>query len=195
MMDLFFDFFFAATEIMTLVFGLAGFGLSVLLLFHSETVQWLGKKLNRSFTLVRISPLLDRNIETNRLAYRHPFLIGAFFTIGSLFVLHFLYGLVPLNIDQSFAEEILFEFLVILAKLGAVSAILLGIALMTAPGRVRAIEDRLSAWIDTQNLISDLDRPRPHIDHIFLRYPRISGAVGLLASFVLIILSISNLAR
>jgi hypothetical protein len=195
MMDLIIDVLLAATDILTLVFGLAGFFLSVLLLFSSETVRWLGEKLNKSFTLVRLSPLLDRTIETNRLAYRHPFLIGSFFTIGSLFVLHFLYSQVPPGINQTFSEEILYEFLLIVAKLGAFLAILIGIALLLAPEKVRKIEDRLNAWIDTTKLFSDLDRPRPQIDHIFLRYPRISGAIGLLASFSLTILSISNFTR
>ena len=194
-MSLLIEVFLAATKIMTLVFGLAGLGLSVLLLFCPESVRWLGERVNKSFTLIRLSPLLDRKIETNRLAYRHPFLVGAFFIIGSLFILYFFFfALMPVS-SNTLWVEILLDCMVLIGKLAAFVGILLGVTLLVAPEKVRAIEDRLGAWVDTQELFYGLDRPRPLLDHIFLRYPRVSGAAGLLASFVLTILSAYNLAR
>jgi hypothetical protein len=192
-MDFLIDIFLAATEVFTLIVGVAGFLFSILLLFHPETVRSLGEKLNRSISLVRISPLLDRKVEVNRLAYRHPFLIGLFFLIGSLFVLQFLYLKYLPPVEPSSFEDLCFEAMAWIAKTAAFSGVLLGVALMWRADKVRSLEDRLGAWIDTQPLFSKLDRPHSPLDHLFLRHPRISGAAALLASFVLTVLSVYNL--
>ena len=194
-MDLLIDIFLAATEVLTLVIGLAGFCLSFLLLFCPEAVRRLGEKLNRSFSLVRFTPFLDRRVEANRLAYRHPFLVGSFFVIGSFFVLQFLYLKYSPPVDQTLFLSLCFETLAWTGKTAAFVGVFLGFGLMWRPDKIRSLEDRLSAWIDTAPFFSGLDRPHSQVDHIFLRHPRISGAAALLASFVLSVLSIYNLTN
>ncbi|MGD8366599.1 MAG: hypothetical protein PVG78_03070 [Desulfobacterales bacterium] len=194
-MDVLIDIVLAATELFTLIIGLVGCCLSILLLFYPEAVRRLGDKLNKNLSLIRISPILDRKVEVNRLAYRHPLLVGSFFVIGSVFVLQFLYLKLSLPVEQPFFESLCLEAMTWIAKAASFCGILLGIALIWRPNKVRSLEDRLGAWIDTQPFFSGLDRAHPQIDHLFLRHPRISGAAGLLASFVLTVLSLYNLSR
>jgi hypothetical protein len=193
-MDLLTEIFLTATKMLTLFIGISGFFLSVALLFRPQAVRRMSEKVNSSVSFFPISPLLDRRIETNRIAYRHPLWVGGLFIAGSIFVLHFLYFQFSMPSVEAISALILFEVLVLISKLAAFCGLLLGAALLAVPSRVRALEDRAGAWIDTQPFFQGLDRSNTSVDHIFLRYPLASGAVGLLASFILTVLSIYNLS-
>lgn len=193
-MDLLTEVFLTATKMLTLFIGMSGLFLSVALLFRPQAVRRMSEKANASISFFPVSAMLDRRIEANRIAYRHPLWVGALFMAGSTFVLHFLYFQFSMPAIEAITAVILFEALVRLSRLAAFCGLLLGAALVLAPGRVRALEDRAGAWIDTQPFFKGLDRSNTTVDHIFLRYPLASGAVGLLASFVLTILSIYNLS-
>ncbi len=193
MPNLVIDILWAATDILTLVIGISGLLLSILLLFKPEVVRRVGTRLNVSFTLIRLPSFLDRWVETSRIAYRHPVLIGSFFIIGSSFLLNFLFFQINPLMFISVPGCVGIECLIWVGKAAALCGILLGAALILAPERVRSLEDRLGGWLDTHRLFRSLDRSFPYVDHIFLRYPLASGAICLLASFMLTMLSVYNL--
>jgi len=55
------------------------------------------------------------------------------------------------------------------------------------------IENRMDAWIATQDIADKLDEFHMGIDYIILRFPLLFGFTGLMTSAVLIILSIASL--
>jgi hypothetical protein len=50
-------------------------------------------------------------------------------------------------------------------------------------------------WFDTEMVVIKANEFHPFIDHVAFRHPLLFGSIGLLASFVLIILSIANVAK
>jgi len=189
------DIFLSATGILTVLIGALGVIFSALLLFNpGAIVKWSGI-LNRSIDVERVLPALDRPVSTNSLAYKHPVIFGILLVIGSFFVLNFLFFQISAPLFSGFLGGILFEALVIMGKLACFCGIAIGLGLIFAPDKVKKLETRLDSWFDTEPLAEKLNRPIEQVDHIFLRRPLLFGAIGLLASFVLLILGAANLSR
>jgi len=189
------DIFLSATGILTVLIGALGVIFSALLLFNpGAIVKWSGI-LNRSIDVERVFPALDRPVSTNSLAYKHPVIFGILLVIGSFFVLNFLFFQISAPLFSGFLGGILFEALVIMGKLACFCGIAIGLGLIFAPDKVKKLETRLDSWFDTEPLAEKLNRPIEQVDHIFLRRPLLFGAIGLLASFVLLILGAANLSR
>jgi len=189
------DIFLSATGILTVLIWALGVIFSALLLFNpGAIVKWSGI-LNRSIDVERVFPALDRPVSTNSLAYKHPVIFGILLVIGSFFVLNFLFFQISAPLFSGFLGGILFEALVIMGKLACFCGIAIGLGLIFAPDKVKKLETRLDSWFDTEPLAEKLNRPIEQVDHIFLRRPLLFGAIGLLASFVLLILGAANLSR
>ena len=194
-MQLLIDIFLRATEILTVVIGVFGVLFSALLLFSPGTIaKWSGV-LNRSFDLDRIVPVLNRPVAANGFAYKHPIIFGIVLLMGSFFVLNFLYFQLDTPLFTGLFGGIVFEALVIMGKLACFCGVAIGLALIFFPNKINNLERHLDAWFDTEPLAQKLNAPFPEVDHVFLRHPLLFGAIGLLASFVLLILSAANLTR
>ncbi len=193
-----------AVEVMTLVFGILGMTLALLLLFAPQAARSLGGLLNRSIDLERRLEVLDRPIETGRTVYGHPRLFGALLTAGSLFALFFfLFRFDAAAFARVFfgayspllAGEVAFDALAWIGRVGCVAGVLLGAGLMLVPRRVRAIDEKMTSRVETRSWFEKLERPRSGIDEWFFRHPVSSGLAVGTVSGVLIVLSVINLLR
>ena len=194
-MQILIDIFLSATEILTVIIGVLGVFLSALLLFNPGVIVKWSSILNRSIDLDRIVPFLNQPVATNGIAYNHPIIFGIVLVLGSFFVLNFLFFQLDMPMSTGLLGGILFEALVLVGKLACFCGIAVGLALIFVPDKIKRLELKLDAWFDTEPLAQKLNIPYPKVDHVFFRHPLLFGAIGLLASFVLLILSMANLTR
>lgn len=192
-MGFFIDISIGVTEMLTLIIGISGIVLSVLLLFHPRLVEKLSRLLNYRFDTDWILPFLNRRVPVEGLAFRHHFVVGIFLLAGSLFVLNFLYFNLHLTPRLSDSGEIWVRALILIGKVSSVCGVILGAALVFLPEQVRRLESAVDTWVDTDEVVEELNRFHSSFDNIFLRHPLFFGSIGLLASFVLVILSLANL--
>jgi hypothetical protein len=192
-----------ALEIITLVVGIVGMVLSMLLLLAPRLLNRIGESLNRSIDVDnKISRLGDRSIPTAAFFYRHNIISGVCLIVGAVFVLLFLFfrfdidGLVSVffgNDQFKVAYEILITTMALLGKVAGAAGLLIGVILVSRPEKMQQIERRMDSWFATQPIWEKLDRSRPSVDTFVYRRPIIFGAIGLFSSVVLTFLAVSNL--
>jgi hypothetical protein len=190
-----------ATAILTIVCGAAGLMLSLGLIFFPERTRRIDAFLSRNYQIKERLAYFDQTLPDEVFIYRQPVLYGMLFIVGSLVTLLFLFLgmdverlLAVLHVDetQRLLWEMILEALVLTGKLAGVIGVVIGLFLMTAPGRLQHIEKRLNAWIATQPLVDRLDVFN-HVVNVFsFRHPRLIGSIGVLLSAALLVLSLSN---
>ena len=203
-MKLFFEIGMQAVEIMTLVVGMLGMTMSLLLLFAPSTVRNLSTILNRSMDVDRRLLVLDKNIRTDELIYNHRLIVGGGFAAASLFALIFFFFKVDIadftriffgpNHNSSIGA-IIFQAVAWIGKVGSFLGLAFGLCLLVSPATMRRIERSLNTWMETRSFLERLDRSSHDIDAIFFRYPIFFGLLGGAISCLLIVLSILNLLR
>jgi hypothetical protein len=191
-------------EILTLVFGILGMTLSLMLLFAPRAARNVSNVFNRSMDIDQRLGFLDKGISTENLVYCHPKLVGTLLLVGSGFAfLFFVFKFDVLNFVMIFfgsrhptvLGEIIFRTIAWVGRLGCLLGVLAGIGLILAPHKVQAIETRMNRWVETRLLIDKVNRPIMGLDTIFFRYPIFFGLFGGSVSCLLIVLSILNLLR
>lgn len=191
-------------EIMTLVFGMLGMTLSLLLLFAPRAAQMLSNILNRSVDVDKALRLLDKDIQTDKIIYGHPILVGGCLVAGSIFALFFFFYKFEASVfarlffgshNHALSGEIIFQAVGWIGKLGCLLGLLAGVCLILAPRHVRAIDQKMNTRYETRSWIEKLQRPTHSLDTVLFRYPILSGLLGGSISSVLIALSILNLLR
>jgi hypothetical protein len=193
-----------AIEIMTLLFGMLGMTLSLLLLFAPKVARNVSGVLNRSVDVDKKLGLLDKDIRTDKAIYGHPLLIGGGLIAGSVFALFFFLC----RFDASkFAQvffgsqnhalygEIIFNTVDWVGRIGCLFGLLAGLGLVVAPRRVQAIDQKMNVRYETGSWIEKLQRPTHSLDTLFFRYPIFFGLLVGSISCVLIVISILNLLR
>jgi len=189
-------------EILTLVFGILGMALSLMLLFAPRVTQSVSNLFNRSLDIDRKLGFLDRDIPTENFIYGHSILIGALLVAGSVFAFLFflfkfdvsLFTLIFFGIRESTVfGEILFQTIGWVGRVACLLGMAVGLGLILAPRKLRAIEQRMNRWIETRVLIDKVNRPVKSLDTIFFRYPVFFGLLGGSISCLLIVLSVLNL--
>ena len=201
-MDIFWDIVFHTVEILTLLFGVLGMTFSLLLLASPRLTKSLGNFFNRSISVGPSPNILDKDISTETFIYSHHIIVGLCLAAGSIFALIFFF----FNIDiANFANvflgspkyyqtlEIIFYFFAWLARIACIFGLIIGIVLLVAPGKMRALEGRVNRWFETKHFFEKLDDSGPELDALFFRYPFFFGMAGALISFLVITLSIVNL--
>jgi len=190
-----------ATAILTIVSGTAGLLLSLGLIFFPERTRRIDAFLSRNYQLKERLAYFDQTIRNELFIYRRPALYGALFALGSIVTLIFLFFqldvqrlLAALHVQdtQRLLWEMGLEALVLMGKLAGVLGVIIGLFLMTAPGRLQRIEKRLNAWIATQPVVDRLDVFNQVVNVFSFRHPRLMGSIGVLFSTALILLSLSN---
>jgi hypothetical protein len=193
-----------AIEIMTLLFGMLGMTLSLLLLFVPRVVQNVSGVLNRSVDIDKKLGILDRDIHTEKAIYGHPLMVGGGLIAGSVFALFFF--LFKFDVSK-FAQvffgshnhglygEIIFITLGWVGRIGCLFGLLIGLGLVIAPRRVRAIDQKMNTRYETGSWIEKFQRPTHSLDVFFFRYPIFFGLLVGSISSVLIVISILNLLR
>jgi hypothetical protein len=202
-MGIFWEIGLQAIEILTLVVGLLGMAMSLLLLFAPAAAQNLSGIANRSVDVEKKLRFLDKDIRTDDWIYGHPVIVGGGLAAASLFALAFFFFKVDIaEFNRIFfgatpfaPGEILFQAFVWVGKLACLLGLALGVGLMAAPAKMRRMERSLNAWIDTRSWVEKLDRSGPKLDTVFFRYPIFFGIFGGAVSCLLIVLSILNLLK
>jgi hypothetical protein len=191
-----------ALDIFTLVFAILGITFSLLLLFSPNLARTVSNLFNRSINFEKRIAFLDKELHADAFFYRHNIIFGLFLILGSAFSLvSFFFKLEMSSFASIFfvpedyysAHQILFEVVVWLGKIVCFFGLLFGLLLVIAPKKMRKIETRMNAKIETKGMFEKLDSPRSSLDMVAFRMPIIFGLSCLVVSFLLLMLSINNL--
>lgn len=189
-MGLFWDIFLRFAQIITVIAGISGIALSLLLLFSPNLVRTLSNFFNYQMNLEKRFSALNKYIQTGPMVYRHNFLFGGCLIAGSIFALIFLFFKMNETIFANIIIDIIVDFMILLGKISMIAGIILGFFLLFSPKTLQKIEGKMSLLLDTQQVVNKLDEFHDDIDTIFFRHSKSFGFVGLIISTILFILSI-----
>jgi len=182
-----------AIKILTLIVGISGIILSLLLLLSPDLAKRVSNLFNKRVNMDQKITYLNKYIPTEGLIFRHNIIFGIAFIAGSIFSLIFLFFQLEITGCSNILSEVMIKFLVLLGRISGLAGIVVGLFLLLAPEKIRNIEEKMSAGVDTQSVVEKLDEFHHNIDPIFFRYPRLLGSGVLIASVVLTILSTMNI--
>jgi hypothetical protein len=193
-----------AIEILTLIFGILGITVSLMLLFSPNLAKTLIAILNRNVNLDSKIFYVDKEIQIDTLVYNHHVLMGALLIVGSVFALFFFFF--KLDID-SFVNvflgqqkhvligEIVFYSIAWVGKIACSVGLIIGAMLMLAPNKMKQLDKKLNIWFETKPLIEKISKPSHELDTFFFRHPIPFGLFGAVISFFIIALSLMNLLK
>ena len=204
-MKIFWEMGLQAVEIFTLVVGLLGIILSLLLLFDPQKIQQLGKRFNQYIDIdAKFRKMIDRNISSDGIFYTHNILAGICLIVGSAFILVFLFYrldvqsiLVALFGRGNFnaVTDIVISAMALVGKLAGIVGILIGSILLFDPDQLKRIEKRLNIWLATEPMIEKLEQAHPDVDAFVYQRPVLCGIIGLTTSILLTYLALGNILR
>ena len=194
-----------AVEVFTLVVGLLGIILSLLLLFDAQKIRALGRQFNRYIDIDRkFRQMIDRNISSDGLFYTHNILSGVCLIVGSAFILVFLFYrldvqgfLVAIFGRGNFntITDIVVSAMALVGKVAGIVGILLGSILLFDPDQLKSIEKRLNIWLATEPMIEKLEQSHPDVDTFVYQKPVLCGIIGLTTSILLTYLALGNILK
>lgn len=191
-----------AIEILTLVFGILGITFSSLLLFAPNMTKSISKLFNRYVSIEDKVSYLDKDVKIDSLIYGHHMITGALLFAGSLFALIFFFFQLDVT---SFANiffvsreylsmnEMIFNAAAWVGKIACFFGLGCGVLLFFIPDKMKRIESKVNIWFETRPIFKKLDSPNMEFDAVLFRHPVISGLIGLIVSFFIVVLSILNL--
>ncbi|MDF1591459.1 MAG: hypothetical protein P1P89_08110 [Desulfobacterales bacterium] len=188
-------------SIFVLILGIVGLAVSLLLVISPNTAKSLSNTFNKYVIIDKKLTYLNKPIQTDSFTYQHNILTGLSLVCGSIFFLVFLFFRfdmaktlnVFLGHNYLFLYEIVLKTTVLIGKIAGFTGVVIGLCLLFLPDIMVKIENRMDAWIATQDIADKLDEFHLGIDNIILRFPLLFGFTGLMTSAVLIILSIASL--
>jgi hypothetical protein len=190
------------TEILTLVFGIMGMTLSLMLLFAPHLARNLSNVLNRSINVDKSIEYLEKEIEISEFLYKHHIAMGILLVSGSAFSLFFFFfsmdvskfaGIFFGSRANAFSAELIVSTITWIGKVGCLAGLLCGLLIMFAPETMKRIESKLNSWFETKTMIDKLEKSSHDVDSFFFRHPVAVGLAGAVISFFLVSLSIINL--
>lgn len=203
-MEIFWEIGLQTIEILTLVFGVLGMTLSLMLLFAPRLAQSLSNILNRSVNVDKGIEYLDKEIEISDFFYSHHMAMGLALVAGSVFSLFFFF----FSLDVSkfagiffgsrvniFTAEFIVSAITWIGKIGCLAGLVIGLVLAFKPDFMKRIENKMNSWFATKPMIDKLDKSSHDVDTFLFRYPVAVGLTGAVISFFLIALSIINLLK
>jgi hypothetical protein len=201
-MEIIWDIGFQVIKIMTLVAGILGISLSLLLLFAPNLTQVISERCNRYVDFDRKMNYLDRDINTDKIVYRHNIISGSCLIVGSAFTVAFLfYGLDVksfVNVffgSEKFAttNEVIFSSFALFGKMAAIMGLIIGSILLFNPVQMQHIETKLNTWFTTKTVFAKLDQSQGDFDTVIYQRPFLYGSIGLITSIILTVLAVTNL--
>jgi len=201
-MNLFWDLGLQAIKIITLVIGILGVMLSLLLLLSPKLTKVVSHIFNRSVDIDKKINCLDRDIRIDHLIYQHNIFSGVCLIFGSAFLLVYLFyrfdaqslfAVFSSSGDYRTSKEIVIEFMAIIGKLAGIAGILAGSILLFNPGIMKMVEGWLNKWCATQPFVEKLEQTQGDIDSIVYRRPVVFGLIGLVTSVYLTFIAFSNI--
>jgi hypothetical protein len=194
-----------ALEYFTLVVGILGVLLSLMLLFAPKYTRSLSAVLNRNIDMdQKLLEFIDKDINTQNVIYRHNIISGVCLIVGSAFVLvSLLYRLdirsfvIVFFGSGEFASpnELFVSALAMLGKVTGVAGLLFGSILLFNPDQMLKIEKTLNTWFATQDMVDKLDHTSRDIDTVVYQRPVTFGLIGLITSALLVFLAFHNLVE
>jgi hypothetical protein len=203
-MEIFWEIGIQTIEILTLVFGIMGMTLSLMMVFSPRLTQTLSNTLNRSIDVDKRLEYLDKDIQISDFFYSHHITVGIILVAGSAFSLFFFFFSLDVtkftdiffgSQANAFSGELIIRSVTWLGKIGSLAGLVFGILLLFAPDFMKRIEDKLNFWLETKPLIEKFDKSSHDLETFFFRYPIAVGLTGAVLSFFLISLSIINLLK
>ena len=201
-MEIFWEIGLQTIEILTLIFGVLGMTLSLMLLFSPRLAQSLSNILNRSIDVDKGIEYLDKEIEISDFFYNHHIAVGLALVAGSVFSLFFFF----FSLDVSkFADiffgsranistaELIVSAVTWIGKIGCLAGLVIGLVLAFKPDLMKRMENKMNSWFATKPMLEKLDKSSHDVDTFLFRHPVAIGLIGAVISFFLISLSIINL--
>ncbi len=194
-MDIIFDIVFQTVALSTLIFGMIGIVLSLLLMCSPERLQNLNRRFNSYFDVDKKLIFLDVDIQADHFIYRHHIISGILLIAGSTFFLIFLFfkldcakfsDIFFTDFKFLLINEIVLSSSVLIGKLVGISGIILGAVLLFASEKIKSLNNKMASACVTKTLVDKLNTFHRGIDTLFLRHPLVFGLLGLLASIFLI---------
>ena len=203
-MEIFWEIGLQTIEILTLIFGVMGMTLSLMLLFSPRLARSLSNILNRSIDVDKGIEYLDKEIEISDFFYNHHIAMGLGLVAGSVFSLFFLFFSIDVSkfVDiffgsrvNIFTAELIMSAITWIGKIGCLAGLVIGLMLVFKPDLMKRIEHKMNSWFATKPMIEKLDKSSHDVDTFLFRYPIAVGLTGAVISFFLISLSIINLLK
>ena len=203
-MEFFWEIGLLTIEILTLVFGILGMTLSLMLLSSPRLARSLSNILNRSISVDKGIEYLDKEIEISDFFYSHHIAVGLALVAGSIFSLFFFFFSFDVSKfadiffgSQSniFSAELIVSAIAWIGKIGCLAGLVIGLVLGFKPELMKRIENHMNTWFSTKPMIDKLDKSSHDVDTFLFRYPVAVGLTGAVISFFLISLSIINLLK
>jgi hypothetical protein len=191
-------------EILTLIFGILGMTLSLMLLFSPRLARSLSNLLNRNVNVDKGIEYLDKEIEISEFFYSHHIAVGIVLVGGSVFSLFFFFfsldvskfaGIFWGSRSNIFTAELIVSVITWIGKIGCLAGLVFGLMLVFKPELLKRIESKMNSWFSTKPMIEKLDKSSHNLDTFLFRYPVAVGLTGAVISFLLISLSIINLLK
>ena len=191
-------------EILTLIFGILGMTLSLMLLFSPRLARSLSNLLNRNVNVDKGIEYLDKEIEISEFFYSHHIAVGIGLVGGSVFSLFFFFfsldvskfaGIFLGSRSNIMTAELIVSIITWIGKLGCLAGLVFGLMLVFTPELLKRIESKMNSWFATKPMIEKLDKSSHNLDTFLFRYPVAVGLTGAVISFFLISLSIINLLK
>jgi hypothetical protein len=201
-MEIFWEIGIQTIEILTLVFGIMGMTLSLMLLFSPRLARSLSNILNRSIDVDKRLEFLDQDIEVSEIFYSHHIAMGLLLVAGSTFSLFFFFfsldvskfaGIFFGSQSNVFTAELVVSAITWVGKIGCLAGLVFGLLMVFRPNLLKRIENKLNSWFETRPMIDKLDKSSHDMDTFFFNHPVAVGLTGAVTSFFLISLSIINL--
>ena len=203
-MEIFWEIALQTVEFLTLIFGILGMTISLMLLFSPHLARSLSNILNRRVNVDKHLESLDKNIEITEFFYSYHVAAGILIVAGSAFSLFFFFFSLDVtkfadilfgSQANAFPGELIIRLVTWIGKIGCLTGLVFGILLLFVPDFMKRIEDKLNSWFETKPMIEKLDKFSHDLEPFFFRQPIAVGLTGAVISFFLISLSIINLLK
>ena len=203
-MEFFWEIGIQTAEILTLIFGIMGMTLSLMLLLSPRLAQNLSNVLNRSINVDKGLEYLDKDIQISGFLYKHHVAVGLLLVAGSAFSLFFFFfsldvskfaGVFFGSRDNLFTAELVVSAFTWIGKIGCLIGLGFGLLMVLVPDLLKRIEAKMNSWFETKPIVEKLDKTSHDMDSFFFRHPVAVGLVGAVISFFLTSLSIINLLK
>ena len=203
-MEIFWEIGIQTIEILTLIFGILGMTLSLMLLFAPRLARSLSNILNRSINVDKGIEYLDKEIEISEFFYSQHIAVGLALVAGSVFSLFFFFfsldvskfaGIFFGSRANIFTAELIVSAITWIGKIGCLAGLVIGLVLVFKPELMKRIENKMNSWFATKPMFEKLDKSSHDVDTFLFRYPVAVGLTGAVISFFLISLSIINLLK
>jgi hypothetical protein len=201
-MEIFWEIFIQSIEILTLIFGILGMTISLMLLLSPGLARSLSNILNRSINVDKGIEFLDKDIKISEFFYNHHMAMGLLIVAGAAFSLFFFFfsldiskfaGIFLGSRANLFTAEIIVSTVTWIGKIGCLTGLVFGLMMVFKPDLIKRIDNKLNFLFETKSIFEKLDKSSHAMDTFFFRHTFAVGLTGAVISFFLISLSIINL--